>query len=64
MNDVSCAAKTTSSLNSKGNLDSHFNFRMPLLNYHIHIGKIYFWSSSMNEVLPNIDSFIVKVNSK
>ena len=36
----------------------------PLLSYLIHIEKIYFWSSSMNEVLPNIDSFIVKVNSK
>ena len=63
MNDVSCAAKTTSSLNSEGNLDRHFN-ECPLLNYLLHIGKIYFWSSSMNEVLPNIDSFIVKVNSK
>ena len=36
----------------------------PLLNYLILIGKIYLWSCRRNEVLPTINSFIVRVNSK
>ena len=35
-----------------------------LLNYLILIGKIYLWSCRRTEVLPHIDSFIVKVNIK
>ena len=36
----------------------------PLLNYLILIGKIYLWSCRRNEVLPTINSFIVRVNGK
>ena len=36
----------------------------PLLNYLILIGKVYLWSCRRDEVLPNIDSFVVKVNIK
>ena len=36
----------------------------PLLNYLKLIWKIYLWSCRRNEVLPNIDSFLVRVNSK
>ena len=36
----------------------------PLLNYLILIGKIYLWSCRRNELLPTINSFIVKVNGK
>ena len=35
----------------------------PLLNYLILIGKVYLWSCRKGEVLPNIDSFIGKVET-
>ena len=46
----SCSGQTTRTLFAKGNL--------------ILIGKIYLWSCIRNEVLPTINSFIVRVNSK
>ena len=52
LNHIIWVAKTTSSP------------KCPLLNYLIVIGKIYLWSCKRNEVLPTIDSFIVRVNSK
>ena len=36
----------------------------PLLNYLILIGKIYLWSCRRNELLPTINSFIVRINGK
>ena len=36
----------------------------PLLNYLILIGKIYLWSCRRNELLPTINSFIVRINAK
>ena len=36
----------------------------PLLNYLILLGKTYLWSCRRTEVLPTIESFIVRVNSK
>ena len=36
----------------------------PLLSYLILIGKIYLWSCRRNEVLPTINSFIVRVSGK
>ena len=36
----------------------------PLLNYLILIGKIYLWSCRRNEVLPTINSFIVRIKGK
>ena len=35
-----------------------------LLNYLILVGEIYLWSCRRNEVLPNIDSFKVRVDMK
>ena len=58
---------TTSSSNFKGYSDWHstaVTSESSLLNYLILIGKIYFWSCRRTEVLPHIDSFIVKVNIK
>ena len=34
----------------------------PLRNYLTRMGKICLWSCRRNEVLPNIDSFIIRVN--
>ena len=36
----------------------------PLLNYLTLLGKTYLWSCRRTEVLPTIESFIVRVNSK
>ena len=36
----------------------------PMLNYLILIGKIYLWSCRRNELLPTINSFIVRINGK